>query len=228
VRTQSVFVLVPAHNEATVLSTTVAPLLAAQYNVVIIDDGSRDHTPTLCATLPVHYLRHIVNLGQGAALETGSRYALAQGADFIVHFDADGQHPADQIPQLLAPLLAGHADITLGSRFLNPAHTALVPPLKRLVLRIGILVSWLFTGVRLTDTHNGFRALSRHAAASICLQEPGFAHATEILALIRAARLRFQEVPVAVTYSAYSVEKGQPMTNGFLIAADLLLRKLLR
>lgn len=223
-----IFVIVPAYREASVLPTTIRALLPLRYSIVVVDDGSRDGTEAALRGLPIHYLRHATNLGQGAALQTGMDYALSQGAEIVVHFDADGQHPADQIPQLIEPILRGESDVVLGSRFLRPKDRALVPWGKRIALRIGIFVSGLLTGVWLSDAHNGLRALSRTAAARIYMRENGFAHATEILACLREARLRYCEIPVGIRYTPYSVRKGQPISNGLNVVVDLLLSRVLR
>ncbi len=221
-----VYVVVPAYNEGPVLAATISGLLPYGYSIVVVDDGSVDHCLEMVSDLPVHRLRHPVNLGQGAALQTGVDYAIRCGAQFIVHFDADGQHPAEQIADLLEPLLEGKYDVTLGSRFMRYCDEERVPWFKRLALRIGVQVSGLFTGVWLTDTHNGFRALSRKAACLIRLRENGFAHATEFLDLMRRANLRYQEVPTTITYTDYAIRKGQRLSNGLTIVLDLLMRRI--
>jgi len=152
-------------------------------------------------------------------------YARSHDAAAAVTFDADGQHDAAQIPRLLAPIISGEADVVLGSRFLDPHDARLVPPLRRLILKGGIAVNGLFTGVWLTDAHNGFRALSRRALEQIRLRENGFAHATEILEELRRTGLRYQEVPTRVTYSGYSRAKGQSSLNCLGILFDLALRR---
>ncbi len=222
----SIFVVVAAYNEAAVLASTLKPLIEQGYTVVVVDDGSTDFTWALLQTLPVHGLRHRLNLGQGAALQTGMDYALRRGAEIVVHFDADGQHPADQIDDLTAPIEVGEADVVFGSRFLRESDSRLVPAPRRAVLRTGMLISRLMGGLWLRDTHNGFRALSRRAMMNIRLRENGFAHATEIQREVRRARLRYQEAPATIRYSEYSAAKGQPLSNSFNIVVDLVLRKL--
>lgn len=194
----------------------------------MVDDGSEQPAQSVLEGLPVHCLRHPVNLGQGAALQTGTAYSVSRGAEIVVHFDADGQHPAERIPALIEPIVKGECDVALGSRFLDPSHRAQVPWRKRLVLKIGVAVSGLLTGVWLTDTHNGFRALSRRAAEQIELRENGFAHATEILEQIRFHGLRRREIPSLVRYTEYSLRKGQRISNSVNIIMDLLLRKVLK
>jgi polyprenyl-phospho-N-acetylgalactosaminyl synthase len=225
---QEIFVIVPAYNEARVLRETLTPLIEARYRVVVVDDGSSDDTAQVLQSLPITVIRHAVNLGQGAALQTGMDYALRKGAPIAVHFDADGQHPCDAIPTLVEPILRGEADVVLGSRFLRPEDTARTPRHRRLILRIGIVISGLFTGMWLSDTHNGFRAFSRNALAKIQLRENGYAHATEILGEIRTKKLRYVEAPSAIRYSEYSRSKGQSFWNSFNIVIDLILEKLFR
>ena len=222
----SIFVVVAAYNEAAVLASTLKPLIEQGYTVVVVDDGSTDFTWALLQTLPVHGLRHRLNLGQGAALQTGMDYALRRGAEIVVHFDADGQHPADQIDDLTAPIEVGEDDVVFGSRFLRESDSRLVPAPRRAVLRTGMLISRLMGGLWLRDTHNGFRALSRRAMMNIRLRENGFAHATEIQREVRRDRLRYQEAPATIRYSEYSAAKGQPLSNSFNIVVDLVLRKL--
>jgi glycosyltransferase involved in cell wall biosynthesis len=223
-----VFVIVPAYNEGRVLRSTVSNLLPPGYTVVVVDDGSLIPARQFLEGLDVYCVRHNVNLGQGAALQTGDEFALALGADVIVHFDADGQHSADLIERLIAPIVRGEAEVTLGSRFLDPADRREVPVRKRVLLKAGVFVSWVFARVWLSDTHNGFRALSRVAAERIRLQENGFAHATEILDLLRRSRLPYVEVPTTTRYTDYSKQKGQSALNSFNIVIDLALRKLFK
>ena len=218
-------VIVPAFNEGRAVKATVELLLAAGYQVVVVDDGSTDETAEV-RSLPVVYLRHPVNLGQGAALETGMAYALRAGAQIAVHFDADGQHDCTQIERLIAPILEGNADVVFGSRFLRSQDRARVPWKKRILLRGGILISWIMTGMLLSDTHNGFRALSRKALEHIHLQENGFAHATEIMQRVRETGMRYLEVPITITYSEYSQQKGQKLSGSLSILFDLIMAKL--
>ena len=222
-----VFLVIPTYNEGRVLASTIRGLLPCGYSIVVVDDGSSDGTAAILKELPVHYLRHPVNLGQGAALQTGMDYALAQGAEYIVHFDADGQHPAERIPSLLAPIRRGECDVAVGSRFLDPENVNLIPRGRRILLRGAVVISGILTRLWLSDAHNGFRALSRAAAQKIRLHENGFAHATEFLDEVRRAKLRLREVPVAIRYTDYSQAKGQPASNSVNILIDVLLRKVL-
>ena len=222
------FIVVPAYNEAPALAGALAPLFAAGYSVVVVDDGSTDETRQVASALPAYVLRHPINLGQGAALQTGTTFALRCGAAYVVHFDADGQHQAADVVRLVAPLRAGEADVALGSRFLRPEDSAQAPALRRWLLRAGTIVNGLLTGMWLSDAHNGLRAFTRAAASQIDLRENRQAHASEILSLIRRAKLRYVECPVTIRYTPYSRAKGQSGWNAFNIVFDLLTGKMLR
>jgi glycosyltransferase involved in cell wall biosynthesis len=229
-RQADIFVVIPSYNEGDVLAKTLADLSPFAYNIVVVDDGSK--VPELeflpakvsCRTW---YLRHPTNLGQGAALQTGTEFAIKQGAEIVVHFDADGQHVAELIGRLVEPIQRGECDVVMGSRFIDSADRKAVPVRKRFLLKTGVIVSWLFTGVWLTDAHVGFRALSRCAAQKIRLTENGSAHGTQILELIRKERLRYCEVPTRVRYTRYSLRKGQGLLDGINIFFVLLLHKVL-
>jgi len=224
----STFVVVPSYNEAAAVVNSIRPLLTYGYRVVVVDDGSSDDTWQVLESLPVFSLRHPINLGQGAAIQTGMSFAVQQGAEFVVHFDADGQHSHEQIENLLEPLRRGQADVVLGSRFLNLADTELVPLSKRILLKGATLVNFAFSGLKLTDAHNGFRAFTREAAMKIDLQENRFSHASEILEQIRRHKLKWMEVPSTIHYTDYSKAKGQPISNAVNILFDLVARRFLR
>jgi glycosyltransferase involved in cell wall biosynthesis len=223
----SIFVIIPSFNEtSSIVRKTVMPLLADNYTVVLVDDGSKNDIFDELSDLPIICLRHSINLGQGAALQTGMEFAKREGAAFVVHFDADGQHPLDGINQLLEPLKQGIADVVLGSRFLRKSDIRQIPPIRRLVLLMARTVNGLFTGLWLSDAHNGFRAINRKAIEAIHLSENRQAHATEILYQIRHNSLKAVEVPSSITYTEYSMAKGQSSTNALSIFVDLILNKL--
>jgi len=228
VRKSEIFIVIPAFNEGAVIRATLRPLTELGYSVVVADDGSTDRTWSHLRDLGVHRLRHPFNLGQGAALQSAVSYALSQGAKYIVHFDADGQHSVEDIPGLLAPVMAGRADVALGSRFLRREDWEAVPPTRRLLLKSAVAVNWLLTGLWLTDAHNGARALSRKAAQRIMLRENGFAHATEILQQVRALGLRYVERPTRIRYTEYSLLKGQRFWHAFDVFVDLLIKRVFR
>lgn len=222
---KSIFVVVPAYNEAEMIRPVVDKLVSFHYSIVVVDDGSRLNLFPLLRGAPVHYLRHRVNLGQGAALQTGIAYALALGASFIVTFDADGQHEGADIGRFIRLLAADKADIVLGSRFMDEAvHN--MSARRKITLQLARYINYLFTGLLLSDAHNGMRAMNRKAAEAIRIHENRMAHATEILSQIKDKKLRYAELPVHVYYTSYSRAKGQSVFAGFRILFDLLLAKL--
>jgi Glycosyltransferases involved in cell wall biogenesis len=220
------FIIIPAFNESKSIGRVVAELLPLGCRIVVVDDGSPEELRSECeGNNQIYYIRHKVNLGQGAALQTGIDFALKQGASWFITFDADGQHSAKDIPALLAPLFMEQADIVLASRFLaKGSHNA--PIIKQLILKAGRWINYLFTGLYLSDAHNGLRAMNRVAAHSIRITENRMAHATEIVAQIKRQHLRYREVGAAVLYTPYSKNKGQSSLNSLKIFFDLVLQKL--
>jgi glycosyltransferase involved in cell wall biosynthesis len=225
-RPGGVWIIIAAYNESAVIAGVIQPLIAAGYSVVAVDDGSRDETMACARAAGARVLRHVVNRGQGAALQSGLRYALRHGARILVTFDADGQHSADDLPRLVQPIADGRADIVLGSRFLE--HAADVPAARRVLLRLAVAFTSVMSGVRLTDAHNGLRALSRRAAEQVDLQLDRMAHASEIIDQLVRTGLPREEVSVTVRYTSYSLEKGQRAGNAARIVWDYLLNKLSR
>jgi len=218
-------VIVPAKDEAERIGPVLAALTARYPNVVVVDDGSEDETAVRAREHTPHVLRHLINRGQGAALQTGLEYALAAGARYLVTFDADGQHDVLDLAPLLAPLVAGECDVTLGSRFLG--RTVGLPPGRRLLLRAAVLFSRLVHRVPLSDAHNGLRAFTRRAAGCLEITLDGMAHASEIIDLIVGAELRFQEVAVTIRYSNASLAKGQRARAAFRIVFQYVMGRLL-
>ena len=220
----SVWVIIPAFNEEKVIGRVVNDVRSTAQNVVVINDASSDRTAEEAEENGAIVLNHRINRGQGAALQTGIEYALEQGAEILVHFDADGQHQGADIPRFIGPIVRNEADVVLGSRFLSRRNT--IPFVRACILKLGILFTWLYSGIKLTDTHNGFRAFSSMAAAQIHITENRMAHASEILHEIAHQSLRYKEVPVSVLYTEYSLAKGQSSLNSVRIASRLIWKTL--
>lgn len=219
------WIVIPAYNEEKILPTVLGELSALPYKIVVVDDGSLDGTLEAARAFPVTILRHLSNLGQGAALQTGIQYALETGqAGAVVTFDADGQHNPGDIARLLEPLSRGY-DAVLGSRFMQGGAALEMPYLKRTTLWLAVRVTRWMTGLPLTDTHNGLRAFSREAAERIRIRQNGMAHASEILNQVAALKLKWCEVPVIIRYTSYSRRKGQSILNSVNILWDILMGK---
>lgn len=224
----AVWIVVPAFNEAQVIGDVVADLRSAFANVVCVDDGSRDDTGDAALRAGAHVVRHPVNLGQGAAIQTGVEYARNQpGAEVFATFDADGQHRVKDVLTMIDRLSRGDVDIVIGTRFAGStiSHT---PPLKRLILRAAAWLSPTSRRLHLTDAHNGLRVFNKTVADNLNLTMNGMSHAGEFIALIGENRWRVAEEPVEILYTEYSLSKGQPLLNGVNIVFDGFLRGRLR
>ncbi len=218
---QKVWIIIPAHNEEENIGKVIKDLKELTSNILVINDGSTDRTLEICQINNVLAVSHMVNRGQGAALQTGNEMALNLGAEIIVHFDADGQHQVQDIAKIIEPLLNEQADLVFGSRFLE--NKSKIPWLKKyFILKPAIFFNWLFTGLKLSDAHNGFRALSKKAAQQINIRQDGMAHATEIMNQVRQYDLKYQEVGVEIIYQEY----GQGLWGGIRIIEDLFLSKI--
>jgi glycosyltransferase involved in cell wall biosynthesis len=217
------WVIIPLFNEEQVIGSVVAEVRTAFEQVVCVDDGSSDHSADMAAKAGARVVRHPLNLGQGAALQTGFEYALSDPSmKYIVTFDADGQHQIADAIGMVERLRAGEADVVFGSRFLDERTK---PGLgKRLVLRAAVGYTNLTTHTRLTDAHNGLRAISRPVLENLKITQNRMAHATELVAQIGESKASYVEHPVHILYSDYSRAKGQSLWNSINILADLILR----
>lgn len=217
------WLVVPLYNEAAVVREVVQRTRETFPNVVCIDDGSRDNSVEEALAGGAIVVKHPINLGQGAALQTGLEFALAQpGAEYFVTFDSDGQHRVEDALAMVERLRTEPLDIVVGSRFLDDRTNA--GALKKLVLRTAVLFERITTGVKLTDAHNGLRALNRTAASRIRITQNRMAHASEIVAQIGTQKLRYAEQPVQIIYSDYSRAKGQSMWNSVNILSELFIK----
>lgn len=197
------------------------------YRIVLIDDGSADDTARQAGRFDVCVLRHAWNLGQGAALQTGIAYALRwPETRFIVTFDADGQHCAQDIVRVLAPLEAGTHDVTLGSRFAKGGTAVGIPVTRQALLWLATALTRITTGLRISDTHNGIRGLTASAAGRISITQNRMAHASEILSRIAGHQLRYCEVPVTIRYTEYSMSKGQRLLDAVTIMWDIMTARI--
>lgn len=224
--TENVWIVVPAYNESTRIKAAIADLCGKGFQVVVVDDGSRDGTSQSASDLPVWILKHPFNCGQGAAIRTGIEFALSKGATHLVTFDADGQHDCDDVKRLLEPVLSHRVDVALGTRFKGTQQS--VPMARRILLWAAVLFTRMTTGLSLTDSHNGFRAFSRRAAETIRIQQPRMAHASEILDQIAQHQLSFEEVSVTVHYTSETLEKGQSTWDALRIGGQLILGRFVR
>jgi len=217
--------IIPAHNEGTVIAATLGAATDMFSYVVCVDDGSTDDTFVQAHQAGALTLKHTVNLGQGAALQTGIEYALRLPVHYFVSFDADGQHRIEDVLTMRETILDRGVDIVLGSRFLGPNS---IPWSRRILLKGAVVFSNLISGLKLTDAHNGLRLFNRHVAETINLQETGYQHASEFTDKIAKNHYTYTEVPVTIDYTSYSMAKGQSSLNAVNILIDTLTAKAFR
>ena len=218
-------IIVPVYNEAKVIGSVLQSILKRFSRVVCVNDGSSDQSAAEISKTSAILIDHPINMGQGAALQTGIEFARGMpSVKYFVTFDADGQHRLKDAVAMVEELRRGKCDIVLGSRFLGKATN--LKKSKALVLKLAIKFSNSMSGVKLTDTHNGLRAFNRRVANSLQITMPDMAHASEILTIIATQKYRYKEMPVVIEYSDYSLSKGQGLINAINIGFDVTLRKL--
>jgi Glycosyltransferases involved in cell wall biogenesis len=221
---RGVWVVIPVYNEGAIFTHVLESLAVLPVTTVVVDDGSNDGSGLVASMGASWIIRHGVNLGQGAALQTGIRFALSKGADIIVTFDSDGQHDATDILALVSALGDYRADFALGSRFLGDAPG--IPWTRRLVLKAGVIFTRLFSGISVTDTHNGLRAMTRRGAEALDLTLNRMEHASQVLDQVVTSGFKYVEVPVRIRYSQESLAKGQASTAALRMAAKLMVERL--
>ena len=225
---EDVWLVVPLYNEAAVIADVVREARAVFPNIVCVDDGSRDDSADLAERAGAAVVRHPLNLGQGAALQTGFEFALGDPAmRYVVTYDADGQHQVHDVEVMVARIRQGDVQVVFGSRFLDERTVASTS--KRLVLRAAVAYTNATTGTRLTDAHNGLRVLHRDVVEKLDITQNRMAHASEIVAQIGSmrfdgAKVAYAEEPVHILYTDYSKAKGQSLWNAVNILAELIWR----
>jgi glycosyltransferase involved in cell wall biosynthesis len=224
---KTIFVIIPCYNEAAIIRQTVSDVLKKGFRVVVVDDCSKDNSKKELSGLPIYYLRHRVNMGQGAALQTGIEFAKRKGAEYFVTFDADGQHDSEDIFSMLHFMDKEKLDIVFGSRFLPGAKTN-VSKTRSFALNLGRYVNYLVSGIMLTDSFNGLRVFTKSTAQKIKITENRMAHPAEFLMQTAIQKLKFAEYPVAIHYSSYSKAKGLKNRDGIKILFEIFLHKIFR
>lgn len=213
----NIYVVIPAKDEANRIGQVIHQTILQGYEqVIVVDDGSTDHTASLAQDYGATVLSHPINLGAGAATQTGVEFALAQGADIIVTLDGDNQHFPEDIPKLITALQEKAVDVVIGSRFLHRNDD--IPPIRRLYNKIGNIITTLITGAIISDSQSGMKAFSADFARKIDFHFNGYEFCTEFIYLIRHHKASFAEVPINVRYSEETLEKGQSLGNGIKMA----------
>lgn len=219
----SVAIVIPLYNEEMVVGDVLKELRKkySEYKIVVVDDCSTDKSYEAACLKDVYILKHMINLGQGAALQTGIEFARELGCQYVVMFDSDGQHDPDDIAPFVQSLKEDRADIVLGSRFLG--QTENMPIRKKYLLKLSRIFTWITTGIWLTDSHNGLRALNIEKFSNFEITQNRMAHASEIIGIIKILKMRYIEMPCKIRYTEYSLNKGQSMWNSVNIVVDYFL-----
>src|SRR5438132_702765 len=214
---------IPAYNEGATIGSVVLKARQFASEVVVIDDGSTDDTANTAALAGAQVIRHPVNRGYGAAIRTCLGHARENGADILVILDGDGQHRAELIPVVIAPVAKGEADVSIGSRFLNSRAAATVPRYRR--FGIGVITKLTNLGTRhnrkVRDAQSGFRAYSRAAIEAVDPLETNMGASTEILWEADKKGLRIVEVPIEIDYHASGSRRG-PIQHGMSVIGSMI------
>lgn len=205
---EKIFIIIPAHNEETVIASVIKEVQNAGYpNIIVMDDGSKDNTANQAEKTGVTVLTHMINRGKGAAVKTGIEAAKLLKADIIVTLDGDGQHNPKDIHRMIRKLHQGY-DIVLGSRLKNPTG---MPKYKIIANILGNIFVYLLYGLWVTDSQSGFRAYSKNAFSTINTKTDRYEYDSEVIFEIKRNKLKFIEIPIEVRYTEYSMGKKQKM-----------------
>ena len=216
---QNTYVVIPAKNEATRIGKVILSTLECGFrNIIVVDDGSTDNTADIARRCGATLVQHYINLGPGAATQTGIEYAIHVGATNIVTIDADQQHYPQDIFALVQKLEEDELDIVLGSRFLMEDHK--IPFTRILYNKIGNIVSTMATGIVVSDSQSGMKAFTASFAKKSKLQHCGFEFCIELLRYIKVHNAKYTEVPIRVLYTHETMNKGQ----GLLVGIRMLNR----
>ena len=220
-----VFILIPVYNEESKIGQVIDSLKSSFKNILVVNDGSTDETRSIIEKTDVIIINHILNLGQGAAISSGINYLKTENAArALITFDADGQHSVDDAVLFAKEIIKCDEDIIFGSRFIQ--NKANIPYIKRILLIIVTNITNLLTNTRLSDTHNGLKAIKKSCLSKINISIDGFAFESQIIQQVGKQKIKYKEMPTNTIYTDYSKRKGQKLSNGLIIIEDLI--KLLR
>ncbi len=223
---KKLLIVLPAYNEAQIIKKVILELkkflkdLKYQSTIVVINDGSTDKTAKIAKKAGAFVLNHQINRGYGAATQTGIEYGRLTNADYLISFDSDGQHYPHDITKVLTSLEKGH-DLVIGSRFLSKNN---IPFLRRLVLNLANLSTFIFFGMWVSDSQSGFRGFNKKALQKINLVTNSMEVSSELYGEIKKNKLKFTEVPISVKYTEYSLSKGQTNLNSLKNIIKLLYK----
>ena len=226
---KSIAVVMPAHNEARIISDVLSRIPAEIDGIsvvpIVVDDGSTDGTSDVARRSGAIVIRHLTNLGVGAATITGLLAAQQLNAKVIVTMDSDGQHNPEEIPSLVRCLWDGPFDVVIGSRIIAPEGMPLSRVGANLLLNA---ITFIVYGKVVSDSQSGFKAISSDALLRIKLNSPGYEICSEFIGELHRNRLSYKSLPVKAIYTPYSKRKGQPFLNGVNLILRMFMRLLRR
>jgi len=221
---KNVAVVIPAYNEEKNINCVLSVLRKHFTNIIVVDDCSTDKTIEIANKNKVTVISHSVNLGQGASIETGFSYCRDNpNIEYIATYDADGQHNVSDLLLMVDELRSNskHYDIIIGNRITG--GTVNQPLIRKYLIALGTFFVSALSGVKMSDSQNGLRVLTRRAIKKIKFMENRMAHSSEFFFLINENNLSFKEMPSSIYYDDELIEKGQSNMNAIKIAFRVLL-----
>ena len=223
-----VLTVVPALNEAASIGEVVTNLRRLDYDVLVVSDGSTDDTAKIARANGANVLELALNLGVGGALRAGFAYACDHGYDAVVQVDADGQHPAHQIIDLVAAARHSNADMVIGSRYLSPDASLRPGPLRRVAMWMLARAASRAAETRITDSTSGFRLIRQPLLGEFSRHFSSYYLGDTFEAVVAAARAgyRISEIPAALAPRQHGNSTSSSARSIVLIAKVLMLSTL--
>lgn len=216
----NIYILIPVYNEENQIRKVILELKEIFQNIIVVNDGSTDKTQEILDSTDVISLKHCINLGQGAAVCTGFKYIdKVNNAYALITFDADGQHSVEDAKAFATEIQNCDEDVIFGSRFEGKREN--IPFLKKIVLSIVVLFTNKFSKTKLTDAHNGLKAIKTCCLREIDITIDGFGFESQIIHQVSKKGIKYKEMPTNTIYTEYSKNKGQKLVNGLIILEDL-------
>tara|TARA_B100001063_G_scaffold198983_1_gene191682 strand:+ start:844 stop:1536 length:693 start_codon:yes stop_codon:yes gene_type:complete len=221
-------IVIPVYNESIVVKNVIEELRKKRPydNIIAVNDGSSDNSLEILLSInDIYVLSHDINLGQGAALQTGIEMARKLDSKYVVTFDSDGQHSVDDIEKFYNEIESKNLDIVIGSRFLKGSNSN-ITTFKRFFLKLSTLFTLMVSQIKLTDSHNGFRIINIKNNPNFEIRHNGMSHASEIVDLIKILKMKYAEKECTILYTDYSKEKGQSLWNSINIVLEIFIQRL--
>lgn len=221
--------VIPAYNESSIIQDVIRDLQKKlknkkfDFQIVVVDDGSKDDTAQKASQSGAHVISHILNTGSGGATATGLSYAQQNGFDIAATLDGDGQHHSEDVIRGIERIQKGDVDLLIGSRLIDSNGMSKVKVLGNRGLS---LVTYLLFGIQVTDSQSGLRIFSKNALDKLRWKTSGYEFCSEMLWRARQQNLVISEYPIQAIYTEYSTHKGQNNWNAVNIIKALIQRRL--